>query len=124
MTSKCAWLPGVAALLSMLACYGTLVIAAILGAFGVVISTNEIVWADVIVAFALIAICGLALGFSRHRQVWPVLVGGLGAAVLGYTMYIDYSRLTEVSAFILLCVATIGDWRLLRACRRAVPIAK
>jgi MerC mercury resistance protein len=111
-----SWLPGLATALSLLACYGTLAVLALLGALGVAIALDEALWAGAIVTTAALAVGGLAIGTARHRQVWPLLVGALGAAVIGYAMYAQYSRITEVSGFVLLSAATFWDWRLRRTC--------
>ena len=112
--TKLNWLPGAATVLSLVACYGTLAGLAVLGMLGATIALNEAVWAGAIVAFAGLAVVGLALGFSRHRQVLPLVIGGLGAAVVSYAMFVDYARLTELAGFALLCVGVIWDWRLRR----------
>lgn len=122
--SKLVWLPGFATALSLIACYGTLAIIAILGALGVAIALDEALWAGAIVAFAALAVGGLAIGFPRHRQVWPLLIGGLGAAAIGYAMYVQYLQLTELSGFVLLCVAAVWDWRLRRSRQRGSRMAK
>ena len=122
--SKIVWLPGFATALSLITCYGTLAVVAILGAFGVAIAINETLWAGAIVAFAALAVGGLAIGFSRHRQAWPLSVGGLGAAAIGYAMYVQYALLIEIFGFVLLCVAVVWDWRLRRLRESASPMVK
>ena len=122
--SEIAWLPGFATALSLIACYGTLAVVAILGALGIAIALNEALWAGAIVAFAALAVGGLAIGFSRHRHVWPLSLGGLGAAAVGYAMYVQYARLIELSGFVLLCVAAIWDWRLRRVRKSGFRMAK
>ncbi len=118
--SRFGWLAGAATAFSLVACYGTLAVIALLGTLGIVIALDEALWAGAIVAFAVLAVGGLGLGLMRHRQPWPVLTGGLGAAVLGYTMYARYDRLTEIAGFVLLCLAAFWDWRLRRG---AAPAA-
>ena len=76
--SKLGWLAGLATVMSLIACYGTLALVAILAALGVSLVLDEAVWAGAIVAFAVLAVGGLAGGFARHRVVWPMLAGGLG----------------------------------------------
>ena len=112
--SICAALPGVATLLSLIACYGTLAVIAALGALGIAIALDERLWAGTIVALAALAVGGLAIGFFRHRQLWPLLIGGLGAAAVGFAMSVQYVRLVELAGFALLCVAAVWDWRLRR----------
>jgi len=113
---KYSWLPSLATALSLLACYGTLAVLALLGALGVAIDLDEALWAGAIVTTAALAVGGLAVGTVRHRQLWPLLIGVLGAAVIGYAMYVQYSRITEVSGFVLLSAAAFWDWRLRRTC--------
>jgi len=107
-------LASLATALSLAACYGTLAAIGILGALGFAISLNETLWAAAIVTFAVLAVGGLGLGLLQHQNPWPVVIGGLGAGVLGYTMYVQYGRLTEVAGFVLLCLAAFWDWRLRR----------
>ncbi len=104
--------------LSLVVCYGTLAVIALLGALGFAITLNEKLWAGAIVTFAALAVGGLGLGLARHRRPWPIMVGGLGAAVIGYAMYVRYDRLTEVAGFALLCIAAVWDWR---ARRNSIP---
>ena len=112
------WLAALSTALSLATCYGTLAIITLLGVLGTSIVVNETLWAGAIVAFAAIATVGLGLGLTRHRQPWPILVGGFGAAAIGYVMYVQYDRLIEVAGFLLLSVAAIWDWR---SCRVSAP---
>jgi MerC mercury resistance protein len=112
--SKLVWLSGFATVLSLTACYGTVAVVAVLGALGVAIALDEALWAGAIVAFAALAVGGLVVGFSHHRQVWPLVIGGLGALAVGYAMYVHFVRLIELSGFVLLCAGSVWDWRLRR----------
>ncbi len=109
------WLSGVATVFSLLACYGTLLVVALLGALGVSIVLNETLWAGAIMVFAVLAVGGLTPGLLRHRKAWPILVAGTGAGVLGYVMYVQYDRMIELAGFALLCIAAFWDWRLRHA---------
>ncbi len=84
------------------------------GVLGISIAFDETLWAGVIIAFAVLAVAGLGFGLLCHRQPWPIFIGGLGVAILVYAMYVRYGRLTEISGFILLCLAAFWDWRLRR----------
>lgn len=108
------WLPGVATVLSIGACYGTLAVVGLLGTMGVALAVNDALWAGAIVAFAVLAVLGIALGLRVHRQPWPLLLGAFGAGVIAYTMYINYDRAIELAGFALLCGAALWDWRLRR----------
>ena len=121
---RLAWLPGFATAVSLLACYGTLAIVSLLGALGVAIALNEALWAGAIVTFAAFAVGGLALRSLRHRRLWPLLIGGIGVAAIGYAMFVDYARPIELSGFVLLLVAVFWDWRLRRVRQPGVWIAK
>lgn len=112
--SRFGWLAGAATVFSLIACYGTLAVIALLGVLGVAITLDKALWAGAIVTFAALAVGGLALGLLRHRRPWPILLGGLGAAILGYVMYGRYDRMTELAGFVLLCLAALWDWRLRR----------
>jgi len=105
-------LAGIGALLSLIVCYGTLGLIAVLGTFGIAIALNNTLWAGAIVAFAGIAVIGLGLGLLHHHKVWPLLIGGLGAGIIVYVMYVQYDRVVEFSGFILLSLAAFWDWRL------------
>lgn len=111
---KLDWLAGIATIMSMLACYGTLVIISILGIFGFAIVLNETLWAGAIIAFSVLAVIGFAAGWNRHRQPWPIILGSIGVFILGYAMYVQYDRVTEVAGFIFLSLAAFWDWRLRR----------
>ncbi len=110
--SRFAWLGSAATLFSLAACYGTLAAIGLLGVLGITIALNETLWAGVIIAFAVLAVGSFCLSLRCHRQPWPTLIGGFGVAILGYTMYIQYDRLIEISGFTLLCLAAFWDWRL------------
>jgi len=112
--SRFDWFGSVATALSLVACYGTLAVVGILGALGIAIALDEALWAGTIVAFATLAVGGFGHGLVCHRQPWPIMVGGLGLVILGYAMYVQYDRLTELAGFILLCLAAFWDWRFRR----------
>lgn len=52
------------------------------------------------------------LHHMRHRNPWPVVIGGLGTAIIAYAMYIQYDRAVEISGFVLLSLAALWDRRL------------
>jgi len=110
--SRSSRLAGIGTLLSLVTCYGTLGLISLLGALGIAIAVDNSIWAGTIVVFALLAVIGLALGLLRHKKPWPLLIGGLGAAIIAYAMYVQYDRLIEISGFVFLSLAALLDWRL------------
>jgi hypothetical protein len=67
--NKLEWLAGVATLLSILACYGTLVIIGTLSLLGISVALHTGAWAGAISLFAVLAVAGVALGYRRHRMI-------------------------------------------------------
>ena len=108
-------LAGVATVLSIAACYGTLAVIGTLGAMGIALVVDDALWAGAIVAFAMLAVVGIGLGLQAHHRPWPLLLGDIGAGAITYTMYFNYDRATELTGYALLCAAAAWDWRLCRA---------
>jgi len=108
---KRSWHAPLATALSLIACYGTLATIALLGALGVGIALNEVVWAGAIVLFAALAVVALALRWRRHGRALPVLLGGAGLVLIAFAMYVSYSLPAELGGFALLCLGTWADWR-------------
>ena len=118
-----SWLAGAGALLSLAACYGTLGLVALLSAMGVTLALNVQIWAAVIVAFAMLAVLGVTLGYRRHRKADPVRLAVVGAALVIWAMYgADAIRtllgvpstVVEIAGFAALIAAAYWDWRLKR----------
>ena len=111
MESGWNWLPIVATACSIIACYGTLVVVALLSLMGLGIAINEGAWAGAISAFAVLAALGTAYGYRRHGRVGPIGLAVVGAALVLWAMYGEYNRAVEVTGFAALVVATFWDWR-------------
>lgn len=118
-----SWLAGAGALLSFAACYGTLGLVALLSMMGVTLALNEDIWAGVIVAFAMLAVIGVTLGYRRHRNANPVRLAVIGAALVIWAMYgaeaiVDLlgvpSTIVELAGFAALVASAWWDWRLKR----------
>jgi len=118
-----SWLAGAGTLLSLAACYGTLGLIALLSALGFTIAVNNHVWAAAIVAFALLAVLGVALGGMKHRKTGPLFLAITGAALVTWAMYGSQNitallgvsgRVVELAGFAALISATVWDWRLKR----------
>lgn len=116
--SKLEWLAGVSALLSILACYGTLFIISVLSALGITLAVHGGAWAGAISLFAVLAVVGVLLGYRRHRVLAPLVVAAIGAAIIIWVMFGSFNRVLELIGFGALIVGATWDWRLKR---RSVP---
>jgi hypothetical protein len=106
-------LPGALALaLSLLACYGTLAAVTALSALGVTLALHEGLWAGTIVLFALLALAAVVAGRERHGRLAPSLSALAGTLLLGYVMFVEFTRVLELVAFALLALAVVWDARL------------
>ncbi len=103
---------GVAVVLSIVACYGTLALVAILSLVGVTMSIHEGAWAAVIVVLVWIAVLAMGVNIPRHRSFGPFIVADIGALLVSWVMIVDYSRMMEILGFALLIVAALWDRRL------------
>ncbi|WP_419904795.1 MerC family mercury resistance protein [Kiloniella sp.] len=108
---KIGMIAGICATFSVVLCYGTLMFISLLNHLGVAISLNETLWAGGIVTTASLAVFGLILGLFRHKNPWPTLIGGSGAVIIAYAMYVNYHFAIELSGFCLLSLAALWDWR-------------
>ena len=122
-SSNVSWLAGASALLSLIACYGTLAVVAILSMMGITLALNEHIWAGVIVAFAVLAALGIALSYGRHGNQNPARLAIAGAALVIWSMYgsdgirdmLGVSpRIVEIFGFACLLGAAYWDWKLKR----------
>lgn len=94
---------GVAALvLSVLACYGTLAVVALLSLAGLAVEVPAALWAGAIVAFAVLAVLAVANGLRRHGRYAPLASALPGLAGLAYVQFVNYSLGLELMAFALL----------------------
>lgn len=100
--------------LALVACYGTLAAVAALGFLGVSLALNEGIWAGAIVTAALLTTAFVAVGLRKYTSPLPLILAGTGSLVLIYTMYSQYSIVTEVIGFVLLGVGTWFDFSLRR----------
>ncbi len=105
---------GVAVVLSIVACYGTLALVAILSLAGVTMSVHEGAWAAVIVVLAWIAVLAMGVNIRSLRSFGPFVLSDIGALLVSWVMIVDYSRVMEVSGFALLIVAALWDRQLRR----------
>lgn len=97
-------------LMAAITCYGTLMLVALMSAFGVSIAINEGLWAGGIILFALVATAVIAIGVRIHHSIKPLLIALVGTAIISYTMLVSYSTLTEIAGFLILTLATYIDY--------------
>ena len=105
---------GVAVVLSIVACYGTLALVAILSLAGVTMSVHEGAWAAVIVVLAWIAVLAMGVNIRSIGSFGPFVIADIGALLVSWVMIVDYSRVLEVVGFALLIVAALRDRQLRR----------
>ncbi|MEE8286103.1 MAG: MerC domain-containing protein [Gammaproteobacteria bacterium] len=105
---------GIAVVLSVVACYGTLALVAVLSLAGVTMSVHEGAWAAVIVALAWTAVLAMGVNIQRHRSFGPFILSDIGALLVSWVMIVDYGRVLEVIGFALLVVAALWDRQLRR----------
>lgn len=115
---KGPWLPGVATILAVLACYGTTLVVVLLSLLGISIAVNEHAWAGAISAFAALATIAIGASYRRHGSIWPTVIAVPGLVLILWAMYGSYSRATELAGFICLIAATLLD-----LCMRAMSSA-
>lgn len=105
------WLPGCATLLSIVACYGTLLIVSLLSIAGLSISVPTGPWAVTITVLAVVAALAIANNYRRHHSRPPLLLAAVGAGTIAWVMLGSYDRSLEIAGFALLIIATLWDRR-------------
>jgi rhodanese-related sulfurtransferase len=117
-SGKSSRIPRAATALAVLSCYGTTVLIGMLSLLGVSLALDEGVWAGAISVFAALATIAIAVSYRRHRTIGPTVVAAIGLGLILWAIYDSYSRVIELTGFVLLIVATLWDWR--AGARRAV----
>jgi hypothetical protein len=102
---------GVLAGLSILTCYGTLALVALLGLIGIQLDIHEGIWATVIVVLAWAAVAGIAREYLSLGAKGPLVLAILGALLITAVMFVTYNRIVEISGFALLMTAVIWNRR-------------
>jgi arsenite methyltransferase len=99
-------------LVAFLVCEGTLAVVALLSLGGVTLAIDEKIWAGAVVFMSILALITIALGWRKHGNFWPILPAAAGAAVVTYTMLVNYNMLIELCGFAFLAGAAFWDYRL------------
>ena len=103
---------GAAVMLSVVACYGTLAAVTLLSLAGITVNIHEGAWATVIVVFAWIAVLAMGVSGQRYGSFGPFILSDIGALLVSWVMFVDYSRTVEIAGFALLIVAAFLHRRL------------
>jgi SAM-dependent methyltransferase len=104
-------LAGTAALaLSVLACYGTLAVTALLPLAGVTLVINPALWAATVVALGVLAAAAVAAGARRHGGYAALGLAVAGVAALAYVQFVSYRLDLELVAFGLLAAGVALDF--------------
>lgn len=111
---------GVAATgLAILACYGTLALAALLPALGLRLAVSDAAWSGAILLFTLLAVLAIATGARRRRSPVPALAAAGGAGLVAFALLVAYHPAVEAAGFVLLAGAAWRDAVLRRRTRPA-----
>ena len=115
---------GAAVVLSIMACYGTLALVALLSMAGVTLSLHEGAWATVVVVLVWIAVLAMGVNLRWHRSFGPFILADIGALLISWVMIIDFNRTMELSGFALLIVAALWDRQLRKHGLLPVPVRR
>ena len=85
---------------------------ALLSLVGITMDIHEGAWATVIVAFAWIAVLAIGVNMQRYRRFGPFILSDIGALLVSWVMFVDYSRTMEIVGFALLVTAALLDRQL------------
>ncbi len=98
-----------AATLAVLACYGTLALAAVLPLVGVRLAVNGAAWNGTILLFTLLAVLVIVPGFRRHGSSVPGAAAITGAGLIAFALLVEYNVLVELAGFAMLTAAALRD---------------
>ncbi len=116
------WTRGIAgiaaAMLAVLACYGTLALVAVLPLVGVRLAVNDEVWSGTILLFTILAVLAVVPGLRRHGSPVPGAGAITGAGLIVFALLVEYHALVELAGFVLLATAAFFDALLRRRHRR------
>ena len=105
------WVSGCATLLSIIACYGTLLLVALLSILGISVTVHTGARAATITLFAAVAALAIAANYRRHRVAAPLLLSLAGVAIIAWVMFGSYNRIVELTGFAALIAAAVWDRR-------------
>jgi hypothetical protein len=109
---------GLAAILSILACYGTLAFVTIMSIFGVTIKIHGGVWAGVITLFAWLVVLSIAINYRYLRANGPLMLAVVGAAIITVVMFVTFNRFLEITGFAALIASSLWERRVKRCAKQ------
>jgi hypothetical protein len=112
---------GVAVVLSVMACYGTLALSGVLSLLGITLPFHEGVWAVVIVVLAWIAVLAMGVNLRRIRNPGPFILCDVGALMISWVMLVNDDPSMEVIGFLMLMLAAFWERELRRRAMAAMP---
>ena len=112
---------GVAVVLSILACYGTLALTGLLALLGIALPLHEGAWATVTVVFAWIAVLAMGVNVRLIRNPGPFILCDVGALLISWVMLVDYDQSMEGIGFLMLIAAAFWERALARRVAAAPP---
>jgi arsenite methyltransferase len=112
---------GVLAGLSILTCYGTLALVAVLALIGIQLNIHEGIWATAIVILTWATVGAIALEFRRLRFIPSLVSVILGALLITTVMFISYNRIVEISGFAFILIAVIWNRQIAAKLSREKP---
>jgi hypothetical protein len=102
------WLPGISALMTFIACKGTILLVAVFPLLGFTLTINAVFQAAVISVFA---VSTSALVLVNHLQYGknrgPVMLASAGALLVVSVMYIQFNIVIEAFGLAALLIAAI-----------------
>ncbi|MDZ7842711.1 MAG: MerC family mercury resistance protein [Gammaproteobacteria bacterium] len=115
---------GVAAtVLAILACYGTLALAALLPVLGLRLAVSDAAWSGAILLFTLLAVLAIVAGARRYRSAVPAAAAVVGAGLVAFALLVNYHAAVELAGFVLLAGAAWRDAVLRRSARPGAQLS-
>ncbi len=117
-TSNLSRFTGLAATLSILACYGTLAFVMIMSIFGVAVKIHGGVWAGVITLFAWLVVLSIAMNYRYLHANGPLILAVVGAAIITVVMFVTFNRFLEITGFAALIASSLWERRVKRCAKQ------
>ena len=102
------------AVLTFVACNGTLILIAALSALGISISINPHLQAAAISLFALVTLLVVFIDVKKHQHLGPLILAAVASATLVGSMYIHFNKVIESIGLLELFIAALWSWLLSR----------